>query len=332
MRLEVARSIAEEGDASGAAGSLAALAEGNDPTATAALAELVRLAVRRDAPIPDQVVSDLRVAAMQHRRSAEAVDLRMLLINALATRGELGAALQEARAAVRDFPSEAARIKGVAVNRIAASDPAEVGSANYAEAALSSSDLIAGMPMRHAARRLVARALVELGLPNSAFDMLAPALIADDPAARLIAAEAYIAQASPGAALQMLGGIEGSAAAKLRARSYALEGDHSRAVGALMDEGLHDDVARHAWVSGSWREAQEATDDPERVAMAAYMAARSDPDMTLPRSPAPGTLEPIEALREPVPPLDRPSLDAARRLTAAGPAVAAFMENVLGAE
>jgi hypothetical protein len=332
MRLEQARSIAEQGDTSVAAGSFSALAEGNDINATAALTELVRLALETGAPIPDRVVSDVRFAAMQYRRSVQAVGLRMLLIDILAARGELALALHEARAAVRDFPSEAAEIQARVVQRIAASDPSKVGRARYAEAVLSASDLIAGLPTRDPARRSVARALVGLGLPSLALGTLAPALIADDPAARLIAVDAYLAQASPVAALQMLGGTEGNAAAKLRARSYALEGNHNRAVVTLMDAGLPDEAARYAWVSGSWREAQDATDDPERLAMAVYMAARSDPTATLPRSPDPGTLEPVEAFREPVPPLDVPSLEAARRLTAAGGAVAALMKSVLGAE
>jgi hypothetical protein len=83
----------------------------------------------------------------------------------------------------------------------------------------------------------------------------------------------------------------------------------------------------YAWPSGDWPRAREAAaDDPARQAMAGYM------DATAPAPPLaadPDALSPELAFQEPLPPLDRPSLDAARRLLASGGKIGGFVEGVL---
>ena len=63
--------------------------------------------------------------------------------------------------------------------------------------------------------------------------------------------------------------------------------------------------------------------------MAAYMTVRAGAAAAPAPSPDPAALRPEAAFQEPLPPLDRPSLDAARRLLATGDKVGGFVEGVL---
>ena len=96
------------------------------------------------------------------------------------------------------------------------------------------------------------------------------------------------------------------------ARSYMGEGRYPEAVAALKAAGLDAEAAAYAWPSGDWARVDAA--DPERAAMAGYMAGRPD-----------------GALGAPLPALERPSLGAARGLLASGPAIGGFIGDVLKA-
>ena len=68
---------------------------------------------------------------------------------------------------------------------------------------------------------------------------------------------------------------------------------------------------------------------PERAAMAEFMAMRAEGTSRPAQSDAPEALEPVAAFREPLPSLERPSLDAARRLLASGAQIEGFVQNLL---
>ena len=144
-------------------------------------------------PVPERAILDLRAAALIARGTSAEAELRALLAQALAARAELPAAIAETRAAMADLPGAAATFGEIAVASLGAADPTAVGGAAYAETVLAAGDLLAGAPARDPARRRVAAHLVALGLPEPALALLAPAVVRDDPAARLIAAEAEVA-------------------------------------------------------------------------------------------------------------------------------------------
>ena len=105
----------------------------------------------------------------------------------------------------------------------------------------------------------------------------------------------------------------------------------TRRVAALTASGL--DAASYAWPSGDWTRAQDAAaGDPQRLAMAAYMNARTGGAAAPAASADPAALPPDQAFQEPLPGLDRPSLGAARRLLSAGPQIGGFVEGVLAEE
>ena len=273
--------------------------------------------------MPDRTILDLRAAALLNRGTAAEPRLRALLAEALAGRAELPAAIEETRAAMADLPAAAETFGSIAVASLGDADPAAVGSAAYADTVLGAGDLLVGAPARDPARRRVASHLVALGLPAPALAVLAPALVLDDPAARLIAAEAELGLGDAAAARAALTGLEGIRAAVLTARSYMIEGRYPDAVAALKAAGLDTEAAAYAWPSGDWTKVDTA--DPERAAMAGYMAAQTG----APPAPAAEPATPAAAFRAPLPSLDRPSLRAARELLSSGPGVSGFIGGVI---
>ncbi len=320
LAIATGRVLAAEGRTKAAIATLVAVADAEGPMAGAATVALVETALAAGLPVPERTILDLRADALVARGTDGEGRLRALLAAALAARAELPAAIAESRAAIADLPAEAATFGTLAVGSLAAADPAAVGGAAYAETVLGAADLLAGAPARDPARRLVAAHLVALGLPGPALAALAPALVLDDPAARLIAAEAELGLGDPAAAHAALAGLAGAQAAVLTARAYMAEGRYSDAVAALKAAGLDAEAAAYAWPSGDWARVDAA--DPARAAMAGYMATRAGAAAAAP-PPAPET--PAAAFRAPVPALDRPSLGAARELLSSGPGVAGFI-------
>jgi hypothetical protein len=98
---------------------------------------------------------------------------------------------------------------------------------------------------------------------------------------------------------------------------------------ALDVEGFASKADAYAWSSGAWPRAVEVAETPERAAMAEFMAMRAGDAGRSALSDAPEALEPVAAFREPLPPLERPSLDAARRLLASGAQIEGFVQHLL---
>jgi hypothetical protein len=329
LRLAAARLATAEGHPIEAARALAALIEASGHASVEALTELVRVALDAHLAIPDRIVVDLRAAVLQFRGSTREPELRALLAEALASRAELPEALRESRAATRDLPSEADRFAALAVRALAEADPAAVGPAAYAATALAAADFVAAAPADDPARDAIASRLLDLGLPEPALAMLPGAADPAD-ARRLIAARARLRLGEPEAARAALVAMPEPEAAELRARAFALSGAWDRALATLDNRGLHAAAAPYAWPAGNWSRARAAlAADPERLAMATYMLRRDGEAAPPPPSPDPSALAPAAAFAEPLPPLDRPSLDAARRLLAAGGPIGGFIEGVL---
>ena len=333
VAIAVGRVLAAEGRTAEAIGALVATADAGGPMATEAMVVMVEAARAAGIPVPDRTIVDLRAAALLNRGTSAEPRLRALLAEALAARAELPAAIEETRAAMADMPAAAGTFGSIAVASLGDADPATVGSAAYAETVLGAEDLLVGAPPRDPARRRVATHLIALGLPAPALAILAPALVLDDPAARLIAAEAEIGLGDAAAARAALAGLEGSPAAVLTARSYMIEGRYGDAVAALKAAGLDTEAAAYAWPSGDWASVDGA--DPERAAMAGYMAGQ--PGAGQPGAGQPGAAPasaaepatPEAAFQAPVPSLDRPTLRAARELLSSGPGVSGFIGGVI---
>ncbi|MFO1207861.1 MAG: hypothetical protein U1E40_01405 [Amaricoccus sp.] len=326
LMLVGARLAALDGHPTEAAQAMAGLVESDGSVSVEALTDLVRLALDERMAIPDKTVTDLRAAALQYRGDTREADLRGLLVEALARRAELTTAVAEARAAARDLPADAASFDALAVRLMTEADPASVGPAAYAGTVLDSTDLIAATAADDPARTTIARQLVALGLPDPALKVIAPTLAAGTEPARLVAAEAHVQQADPAAAQAALGTLAGPESASVRARAFALDEAYGAAHAALARGGLAS--TGYAWPAGDWAAAKAAApDDPDRQAMAGWMEARGAPAPAPAADPA--KLPPDQAFQQPLPPLDKPSLGAARQLLAAGGQVGGFVQGVL---
>jgi hypothetical protein len=329
--LAEARLIAAEGDPLAAARRMLGIVESGAWNADEALVRFVDLALDNDLEIPERVVLDLRAAVGLHRGTPRESELRRLLIAALGARADLAEALEATRAAQADLPAEAGRFAALATRVMAAADPERVGPATYAETVLRNAALIAPAPAWDGARIAVARNLNGIGLPNAALELLAPALARGNPAAGRTAAQAQLDLGAPDAALALLEGQRSPAALELRAAALVRRGDPAAALALLARAGREEATLPIAWASGDWTRAG-AEASPERSAMALFMARRTgaraagasfDPD---------APLSPVAAFSAPLPPLDRPSLGAARRLLATGPQVGSFLGERLAEE
>ena len=220
-------------------------------------------------------MTDLRAAALEHRGTDREPELRALLVELLAARAELPAAVREARAAARDLPR-----RGVAASRrwrsrgLAAGRRRGGAAGRLRRDRARRADLIAAAPAADPARRAIAGRLVELGLPSPALRVVVPALAAGRPPGALVGARAQVALGRAAPARATLAGLNGPRSAALRAEAFALDGDYGRAL-ALLDRPA---VARrrgYAWPAGDWpRVAARRRRPPGAAAMAGYMARR----------------------------------------------------------
>lgn len=326
-----ARLAAAEGDGPRAVADLRGLAESGAPIAPEALAELARILLAQGGTPPDGLIADLAAAVTVARGAPEEAELRGLLVGALGARGALVEALAEADRGAAATPAARAELMALVARAAAAADPAQVGASAYAETGLGLARRIGGGVALDPERRIIAGRLIDLGLPNAAIDLLAPATLRGDAAALRLVASAELALGRPAAALAALAGLEDLEAVRLRAAAHAAEGDPGRAAQALRTAGLAEEAAAYAWLASDWEAAGAAAakDDPARAAMAAYMAARGTPRGA---APPEAELTPEAAFRLAPPALGRPSLGAARELLASGRQLDDFLDGVLAEE
>ncbi len=329
LDLAAARLDAAEGRSDAALAGLRALAESNAPNAADALIALTRIALDAGVAVPLRLVTDLRAAALTRRGDPSEAAIRGLLVEALAARDALPAALAEVRAARADLPGAADAFAALGVAALAAADPAAVGRGAYAETALAAADLIPRGPAGDPSRRAVAARLSNGGLPNAAIGLLAPALVRGDAAAARLAARAYLALGEPEAALAVLDVQDGAEALGLRAAALARSGAPRAAAALLAAAGAEAEALPYAWTSGDWTRARAAAEaDPARAAMAGFMAAQAGAAPATPPGD-PAALSPEAAFEAPLPALGAPSLGASRALLANGRQIGGFVGALL---
>ncbi len=330
LDLSEALLVAAEGHPLAGAQALNQLVDENAPNGVDALARLTRLIINSDLPMPKNLVIDLRAAAHESRGAANETDLRALLSEALARTGALGDAMTELRTTEKELPESAPRMDALAVALMAEADPAKVGGPAYAETVLGEIDRIGTAPANDSGRVAIARGLLDLSLPDAALKVLQPALDRGMPEARIAASDAHIKLGQPDLAQADLAGLDGPQVAELRAKSMAKKGDYATAAQELDKAGLDKEATAYAWPSGNWPKAEATTEDPNQKAMATYMANRGGAAVVPPPPPGdPNKPNPAQAFNEPLPTLDQPSLDSARRLLATGQQVQGFIQDVL---
>lgn len=330
LLLAEARMKAADGDRINAIVDMAGLASGTDDVALEALMRAARLGLDTAVPLPELLTLDLAAAALQYRHNPAEPELRALLVETLAARGDLPGAVEEARRGMADLPGAADRFAALAVAALGRASPGKTPGL-YVETVLGADDLLDAAPAMDPARRSVGANLVALGLPTPALRILSPAVEAGNRRARLVAADAQMQLGNADLARAMLADMNGPVSSEIRAESLAEAGRYDEA-GALLDRrGLADAAAAYAWPGGDWsRVAAGQTTPGPRAALAGYMAAQANGSAAPSSDPAKLTSD--QAFREPVPDLRRPSLDAARRLLAVAPKVEGVVTEVLSSQ
>ena len=217
---------------------------------------------------------------------------------------------------------------------MAAADPAAVGPGAYAETVLAAADLVARIPGDDPARTTIARQLVALGLP--------------DPA---------LATARPGAGAGRRGRSSGRGRGELQPRGSRRRRAR-RSAGwparprpgsgpapsrspapttgrrRRWPDGMTVEAGAYAWPSGDWAAAARRGGGRSRAAGDGLLHDACGPGPPRcrppPRTRWPST--PRRRSRNPLPPLDRPSLGAARRLLDTGDQIGGFVQGVLDEE
>ncbi|MEM8569625.1 MAG: hypothetical protein AAGG56_01840 [Pseudomonadota bacterium] len=327
LKLSAARLAAMEGDPVFAMQAMSSLVESGAPNADEALKHLVELGLDGGYAIPDRTVIDLRAAAHQYRGTDLEHEFRALVAKALAARAELEAAISEIRAAKSEI-GQHIFFDTVAVAVLAESDPQRVGLANYARIVLSSTDFLSGGVENDVPREQIARHLLDLGLARAAEQIVMPAA-GRRAEGKLLLAQAYLTQGDTETARKVINGMPGPEAADLRARSYFLDSNFSAAQDELDTAGSTVEADAMAWPSGDWERAQRTANNPAQASMAEFMVQQLNGANSIDASPNPEELAPEEAFVEPLPQLNDPSLDAARRLLATGNQLEDFVNSLL---
>ncbi|RMF39636.1 MAG: hypothetical protein D6754_04990, partial [Alphaproteobacteria bacterium] len=273
------------GDAPAAEAIWRALIARNRPNAPEAMVALSESRLARGLPPPDNLAGDLASAAFAQRHSEEGVRLRQAEIEARAAEGDLPGALARIAADLSAEPERAAALRALAARVLARSDPGRTGPARYAAAVLGHGDLLASDASADPARLVVAAALIGIGLPNAARDLLAPALARGSDAARLTAATAALAMDEPAAAQKLVEGLDSREAELVRAAALARGGDYHAALAALPADAPEPLRARYAFAAGEWDRAQGVADPVDRL-LAAYMAGRDPAQLAPEAAPA----------------------------------------------
>ncbi|RMH52160.1 MAG: hypothetical protein D6686_03000, partial [Alphaproteobacteria bacterium] len=248
------------------------------PNAAEAMVALTESRIARGLAPPPGLAGDLSARAYERRRSAEGERLTLAEIEARAAEGDLPTALALIGQEIADNPAREEEMRFTAARLLARADPAKVGPARYAAAVLGHAGLLAPDATADPARLVVADALIGLGLPNAAIEILRPALERAAEPIRQTAARAFVALGETQRALALLEGIEGPDAALLRAEALARAGDHGAALAALPPDAPADLRARLAFAAGDWAQATGLADPVDRV-LAAYMAGADPADL-----------------------------------------------------
>lgn len=264
-RIDAARGDWRRGEAT-----LAPLLDHTSPAGIEAMIRMVEFRVARRAAPPRGLAENMEAIAftlgsselgrrlLRAAASARAAGEGLgLALGALRTLAERGGDPESAMAAARDMLVDYTP------------DPDE--GVAYAEAVLAHEALLGDGPAADRARTAVARHFMAIGIDNLAERILAPALARNVAAARLTAAEAATNGGDALRAIELLDGLSGDQAARLRAAALFSIGDHSGAATVAEETGDAALVARYAWLAGDWEAATAAGDVDQRI-LAAWMA------------------------------------------------------------
>ncbi len=253
QRMAEARVREAQSDPRGAENIYRELIGTNDELAPDAMIALARLRLKQDAEVPASLLLDLEAAAFFNRNTEKADPLRLWEIRVRAAVEGPDKALAQISETLAERDWLAPELKSIAADIFTTARAAEIGDYLYAQMALEYFGLLDQGPSGDAARLSIAKELADIGLPETALDIIAPNLERPNPALTRLVASAKVQLFQPETALQVLEGATGIEAYKIRLQAYLQMEDFAAVAALLNDDYAHeislDEIALRA---GDW--------------------------------------------------------------------------------
>ena len=316
QRMAEARVLEAHDDSSGAEAIYKALAETNDELAPDALIAYANGLIMAGKPVPPTLLLDLEAAAFLHRDTAKANALRLWEIRVRAKVEGAGRALGQITETLAERPELAEELRALTADILQQARAADSGDYAYAQMVLQHAGLLDRSALGDAARLQIASEMANIGLPETALELLAPNLNRATTEANLLAATAHLQMFKPDLALARIADDASLAAFKLRVQANLQREDYAAVAELLAQDNAREiSVNDFALRAGDWARIKDAG---ALGTMAAYMAQGNG-----------GSAVAVSAVLTPMIADEQPSLKAARALLADNQSSRDFLQEVL---
>ena len=242
-----------EGSTDEASQTYLTLASDNSLVATDALIALATLGLARDQPPPPHLLRDLGAGAKVWRGTQKGGELRRLEGLWLAKQGKEADAVELLIEEILRDPFNAEILRETAEDILSTLSVSDKLEHSFAEIVHAYVEFIPDGAEADGLRNEIAAKLVLVGLPDSAIEILRPALQRNERHATLMAANANLKAFRPESALLLLQGVAGDAARKVRVEAYVGIEDFEHALVELYQyANMADALVMPHWFNGNW--------------------------------------------------------------------------------
>lgn len=275
LALSRARLLGETGRVEEAEELFSQLSQSNRPEAHTALMLLLESRINRNAGGSQELSEALSDAAFSARGTELELPLKVAEIRSRTLTDGASEALRPLREAIERSGGASELLRDVGHAALEVLEPTDGDAIDYAKAVMALRPFVSEGPTGDLARRRVAEALTESGLPNLALDYLEPTAARADNATLLVTAKALLALDDPEQVLSVLEGQTNPQAVVLKIEALGRLGRHEEAyqLSAGLAEGSDEVKSARALRAGDWTGAASAGDRPQRL-LAAYMASQ----------------------------------------------------------
>ena len=260
-----------KGDVREAEAMLDPIAASNDPLAIEALILSIETRLERGEAVEPSLAEAAAALAYERQDGADGPVLTRLHILARGASGDFAAAF----GALHRWPGTAPdEVRSDTVIRLFAMLAGTADEALFLTTYFEERDLLASVA-DDTLRISLAERLSAAGFGGEVRDHLSGDTGRTE-AGRLLLAKAALAEFEPREALTQIAGLHGQEALEIRARAFAMGGDHLAAAGSLQALGRMEPAALAAWRGGDWAGAAEAAPDAIRRAIRDFSLAPED--------------------------------------------------------
>ncbi len=253
QQLAEARVLEAQADTIAATDIYRKLAKSNDTLAPEALIAYARLLLASGKPVPASLLVDLEGSAFFYRNTERSDPLRLWEIRTrAAVEGDVFA-LRQIAETKDERPHLLSELQHVAAEIFEQSSAAKLGDYAYAEMVFEYAALLDQGASGDTARLKIAQEMMDIGLPETALDVLSPNLERPVTETEIIVAAAHVQLFQPEEALALLAGQDSLAAFKIRL-SANLQMEDYAAVARMLEQDFAKDITIEdiALRAGDW--------------------------------------------------------------------------------